>query len=364
MSFPTTRFLRPRSRAVAESAGVRLVVVAGLTAAVVGGGLAVASSGVAGGGAVRDDRSPRGAARLRMLWPLAVGLSRPGGGGSSVLVGQLARSNSEAFADPVGDSGNAPDVTSVVVSNDDAGTIYFRVSVANRSTLGADDLLAVTIDTDANAASGSNDFDFVLSFVSGHAGLVAWNGSAFMAASAPSLSGSFAASVLTVAINRSELNNTSGFYFGIAASGDGGTTTAEVAPDNSLWHYQLSIGPPAAPSSTTTATQKSPGPSHNSPGLTAISLYVSKATAGQAFLIRLVVRRSDNQQPLDAGTVTCSATLASKPLRLAAKTEPHSGISNCLWRLPTSARGKQLTGTITDTFDAAIVRRTFYRSVT
>jgi hypothetical protein len=363
MSFPTTRLVRPNSRTLAESVGVRLVVVAGLTAAVVAGGLAVASSGVAGGGAVRDDRSAGGEARLRVLRPLAVGLRRAGGGGSSVLGERLARSNSEAFTDPTGDSGNAPDVTSVVVSNDDAGTIYFRVSVANRSTLGADDLLAVTIDTDANAASGSNDFDFVLSFVSGHAGLVAWNGSAFTAASAPSLSGSYAASVLTVAINRSELNNTGGFYFGIAASGDGGATTGDVAPDNSLWHYQLSIGPPAAPSSTTTATQTNPGPSHNSPGLTATSLYVSKARAGQAFLVRLVVRRSDNQQPLNAGTVTCSATLASKPLRPAAKTGPRGGISTCLWRLPTNAHGKQLTGTITDTLDAVTVRRTFSRTV-
>jgi hypothetical protein len=202
-------------------------VVASLTATLVGGGLVVASN-VAAARAVRDDRSLPGKPRLPVLRPLAVGH-----GGSSVIGVRRLMSNSEAFTDPVGDSGNAPDVTNVVVSNDDAGTIYFRVSIANRSALGADDLLVVTIDTDANAASGSSGFDFVLSFVSGRAELVAWNGSAFIAASAPSLSGSFAAGMLTVAINRSELSNTTGFYFGIAASGDGGATTGDVAPNSS-----------------------------------------------------------------------------------------------------------------------------------
>jgi hypothetical protein len=91
---------------------------------------------------------------------------------------------------------------------------------------------------------------------------------------------------------------------------------------------------------------------------------VSGAAAGHAFLVRLFVRRSDSQKPLDAGTVACAATLAGQPLHLIERTGPRDGVSVCRWLLPTSARGKQLNGTITDTFQGASISRAFHRSVT
>jgi hypothetical protein len=44
--------------------------------------------------------------------------------------------NSTAYPDTVEDTGAAPDITAVSVSNDDAGTITFTVATANRPQTG------------------------------------------------------------------------------------------------------------------------------------------------------------------------------------------------------------------------------------
>ncbi len=44
----------------------------------------------------------------------------------------------------------APDITSVVVSNDDAGMITFKVNISNRPTLTPDMSVLLFLDTDQN----------------------------------------------------------------------------------------------------------------------------------------------------------------------------------------------------------------------
>src|SRR5438477_587758 len=81
------------------------------------------------------------------------------------LTGVTAAAGSETFTDAAADSAEAPDVTSVTVSNDDQGLITFHVTVANRSALGPDDVVAVLIGTDdPNPYAGRRDdgINFVL----------------------------------------------------------------------------------------------------------------------------------------------------------------------------------------------------------
>ena len=68
--------------------------------------------------------------------------------------------NSAGYADPTGDSGNAPDVATLNVSNDDAGVISFKIGIANRTAWGSQDLVQVTLDTDGNATNGHNGWDY------------------------------------------------------------------------------------------------------------------------------------------------------------------------------------------------------------
>src|SRR6266545_3215160 len=55
--------------------------------------------------------------------------------------GATSAAGSASFADTAGDAGPAPDLTTVIVANDELGLITFRITVTNRSTLGPDDLI-------------------------------------------------------------------------------------------------------------------------------------------------------------------------------------------------------------------------------
>src|SRR5262249_13083809 len=66
-----------------------------------------------------------------------------------------------SFTDATGDSGAAPDVTAVSVTNDVAGDITFKVTVANQSALAADGAVQLVIDSDDNEKTGDSDgFDY------------------------------------------------------------------------------------------------------------------------------------------------------------------------------------------------------------
>jgi Tol biopolymer transport system component len=158
-----------------------------------------------------------------------------------VLRPQRRRSNAQTFADPAEDSGNAPDITTVTVSNDGSGTITFQVTVPNRSALASGDQIVIGVDADRNQATGSSGgLDYAIELGASGATLLCLGGSNPVAATAPTLSSSFTAGVLAVAIHRSDLNETSGFDFKIASTGDGGATVGDEAPNSGgFWSYQL-----------------------------------------------------------------------------------------------------------------------------
>src|SRR4051794_24452258 len=59
----------------------------------------------------------------------------PSSGGSSQRAASSDQSPPTSWADPRGDSGGAPDIASVAVSNDQFGLVTFAISVGNRSAL-------------------------------------------------------------------------------------------------------------------------------------------------------------------------------------------------------------------------------------
>ena len=62
--------------------------------------------------------------------------------------------NSVSFTDATGDSGIAPDVTSVTAANDDSGTITITASIPNRAALSTNDMLLIVIDSDPEHRDG------------------------------------------------------------------------------------------------------------------------------------------------------------------------------------------------------------------
>ena len=66
-------------------------------------------------------------------------------------------SNTVTYQDSTGEDPAAPDITTVVVSNDDTGMVTFKINIPNRPQLSRDILLDMIVDTDANSATGDPD---------------------------------------------------------------------------------------------------------------------------------------------------------------------------------------------------------------
>jgi len=66
-----------------------------------------------------------------------------------------ANTNPATYPDPSSDSGTAPDITSVFVSNDANNQITFRVNVASL-VVPSDARVLLAIDSDQNASTGAS----------------------------------------------------------------------------------------------------------------------------------------------------------------------------------------------------------------
>ena len=281
------------------------------------------------------------------------------------LTGVTAASGSETFTDAAADSAEAPDVTSVTVSNDDQGLITFHVTVANRSALGPDDVVAVLIGTDdPNPYAGRRDdginFVLVLDGTQGPA-LLEWNGSELAEVSpAPgSLIGSFSAGVATLAVRQEDL--APGFpdlsvpiqldfvVLGIAFSGND-VVAQDDAPEADFWHYRLS-----------------------EPVRVIVTNFAAGKTvkAGKTLVVLMGAAHGDTGAPVTRGKVTCRARLGSKALRgrgafvnLTVKSPAGAGSvksrnAACSWKVPKGAKGKTIRGTITLTESGVTNARSF-----
>jgi hypothetical protein len=162
------------------------------------------------------------------------------------------------FSDPAGDSGDAPDITTVAVSDDASGNITFRVTVANQPDLAADAELVLVLDSDRNEATGDEagfDYVVVLTGADDSWSFGRWSGSGFdFDAPRSTVRVDYAGGVATIAVNRSELSNTAsfGFYLFAAQLDEAGEELAsDDAPDETVFEYALAAAP-ATPASTKT----------------------------------------------------------------------------------------------------------------
>ncbi len=92
--------------------------------------------------------------------------------------------------------------------------------------------------------------------------------------------------------------------------------------------------------------------------VTAFRTSPKPARAGRPFSASLAANENDTAGPVKAGTAACTATIAFK--RIAAVTHVvANGVASCVWRIPASAKGKVLRGTIALTVQGVKVTRTF-----
>ncbi len=275
----------------------------------------------------------------------------------AIALGSAARSatNSQSYPDSTGEDPAAPDITSVGVTNDDAGNITFQINISNRPTFTPDMLLDIFLDSDKNAATGSSQLfgaDYIIELQPGAVGLFQWNGSDFVGASSQSsLIFSYAAGGATIKVNALELNRTKGFNFATAivsglvvdpATGNVDFTNShdDIAPDtgHGTFAYQVI----AKLTLTVGAFTTSPTP----------------AKAGKPFSAGLAVTESDTNAGVDSGTITCAARIAGKAVPVKAR-RIVNGVAVCVWSIPKTARGKTIRGSIALSVQGTQTSRTF-----
>jgi hypothetical protein len=260
-------------------------------------------------------------------------------------------SNSQTYTDSTGEDPAAPDITTIVVSNDDAGNITFQVNISNRPTFTQDMLVDIFLDTDKNATTGDTQLfgaDYVLEMQPGAAGVFQWNGQTF--ASGQVVDASYAATGATFHINARDLGATQGFNF-VAIATSGVTTDANGNPDFTNAHDDV-------------APDVGRG-TYSYQVLAKLTLSVNGFTtspappkSGRTFSAGLAVSQSDTGSGVTAGTITCSARIAGKQLTMTAR-RVVDGVAVCVWLIPGKSHGKTVRGSITLTVRGSHVTRSF-----
>jgi hypothetical protein len=268
-----------------------------------------------------------------------------------------AQANTTTFEDSRGEIPNAPDITTVVVANNDAGTITWRINGVGRLAQGM--LVGIDIDSDNNAATGSQDpftlgAEYAIQLFGGSADLFRWDGTNFSRRGNDPPQTTLTFQDLTIRINASELGNTKRFNFGttvitgivVDANGEPDFTNAafDAAPDigHGFWNYTVRIAPLRLLARRFTLTPNRP-------------------RAGRILTGRLVVARSDTGAVISGGRVTCPATVGGR--RISGRGRFVGNEARCAWQVPSNARGQRIRGSITVVFEGRRVSRSFTATV-
>ena len=246
-----------------------------------------------------------------------------------------------AYTDPAGDSGSGPDITTVTVSNDEAGVVTVRIAIS----LEPSSAVAMVIDADRNSSTGD---EFGLE---GFVGVVNVGGLVMAEAldeEGDELPGvvvpaSFADGVLAFSFPREAFSIDQAFAFGfITMQIDSifGATVGDIAPADpclvrdvrcrQLWVYELIGVAPAPP----------PPPPAVKPMIGKPKATPAAPMAGKKFTVRFPVTSSVDKKPLKTGTAECKTTVAGKTVR-----HTHTfkgGVLKATVKIPKAAKGKKL----------------------
>ena len=254
--------------------------------------------------------------------------------------------NTTSYTDSSGEIPNAPDITTLVTSNNDAGLISFRINIPNRPQLTQDMLLALEVDSDNNASTGSPEgTDYAIELVQGEVFLYRWDGTNFTRRPgdppATSLIFSYQGGA-TISISTAELGNTRAFRFSaVAISGvtidpttgalDFTNALADFAPavTAGLYSYQVRI---------------------TRPTLVVRRVSAGKPVAGKPFTLRMVTARSDTNAVVQNGRVTCVGRVGNARLKATVQ-RVIAGAATCKWNLPPTSKGKRFRGSVTIVFE-------------
>jgi hypothetical protein len=271
----------------------------------------------------------------------------------------VAAAKSAAFQDAVGENPDGVDVTSVLVSNDIAGRLTFRINIPSRPAFTDDMRLRVWMDSDSNRGTGLTQAD-----VAGRDHFILWDrdgvrlfrcgpSSCTNATPQRTLASSYRGGA-TLSIHASEVKAkrlrfaveaTAGLrYDPVTRRFDFTNATFDYAPERDrLWSYSVTLGP-------STLLVKS------------VSTTPARPRAGERLSVRLAVARADTGAAVTTGRVTCAARIGARAL------EPRSqGFSGrratCVFATPPRSEGRTVSGLVMVAFAGRRVTKTFSRRI-
>jgi len=271
----------------------------------------------------------------------------------------VATANTTTYTDSTGENPAAPDISTIVVSNNDAGIISFKINIPNRPALTSDMLVAMEIDSDNNAATGSPEgTDYAIELLQGEVFLYHWDGENFTrrAGDPPATSLIFGyQGGATLTISAAELGNTKALKFnviviaGIVFDPDTGqpdftNATADAAPalDAGLYSYEVKTAPARL-------------------NVRSFGTIPAKPLAGKPFAMRLQAARSDTGAVVQGGRVTCVGKAGAARVVGSGRFIGRQAV--CTFRIPATTKGKTFRGSITIVFEGLRVTRSYSRTI-
>lgn len=267
----------------------------------------------------------------------------------------------QGYTDATGDSGQAPDLGQVVVSND-ATTVLFDIAV-RPGLPEPDDLYVLMIDSDANVATGDDGADVQVYSMGGAGNVEVWNGSAWVDAPPDGISirleASHDRSKLLVSVPRTLLGNTTAFRFVVISGRLSGEEVVgtDVAPDGTAWRYELGFTQCAngrdddADGKVDALDLGCAGVADDLESDDPYTLAIVRPTAkpavartGKPITVKARVTQVETAKPITTGTVRCTAKVGARTKRWAGQLV--SGTAMCRLIAPKVARPTTVRGTI------------------
>lgn len=231
--------------------------------------------------------------------------------------------------DETNDAATAPDITSLTIEDNDAGSWVFTVVLATMPDLQPDGLLGFFFDTDRNQATGGlgNGTDFMVNAGSSGVAQYRWDGTEFVPLAPPADRRLTGTGVLFT-VSRADLG-TDRFDLAVVSTRSS-TEDHDVVPNDRPFSYPATIDRLEMP----------------------FTVLAPRAGAIlDARLIRAVLSSGDIVRP----RVRCTLKYRGKALK------PLEG--GCRWRIPRNLRRKKLVLTITLSYGATTLTRTLPVSV-
>jgi hypothetical protein len=265
---------------------------------------------------------------------------------------------STTFTDAVREDPTAPDISTVVVSNDDNGLLTFRIEIPSHPQLTEDLRIKVWLDTDADSKTGLRGADRYLvvdrwEYGLGEAALFTCEGTTCSGGKTlptrrgPPLRFTYRdGATLTVEAPDLGIVGPQRIVFWIEAwSGigfdpiTGRYDLTNARPDFAPDGAGRRLGYPSAEGDDAWI--------HDSGGMyvSSFTAQPNRPRAGKPFSLQLAAIRTDTEAPLTVGTVACSSRIADKRLR------PQSsgfvgGRAVCTFSIPANTKGRSFTSTI------------------